>query len=184
MAASGSVWGIDIGQCALKAIKIRPAGDGQMEVLAFDLIEHPKILSQPDAEPDQLIQAAIEKFASRNEWQRDKLVVGVPGQQTFARFAKLPPVDKKQIPNIVKFEAAQQIPFDMDDVVWDYEVFQSEDSPDVEVGIFAMRKDLVRKQIDFSRPRGCSRTSFRPCRRRCLTMPTSSTSRRRRGMPR
>lgn len=150
MASSGAVWGIDIGQCALKAIKVRPAGEDQMEVVAFDLIEHPKILSQPDADPDELIRAAIEKFASRNEWQRDKIVLGVPGQQTFARFAKLPPVEKvKQIAEIVKYEAEQQIPFDMEDVVWDYEVFASEDSPDIEVGIFAMRKDLVRKQIEF-----------------------------------
>ena len=148
MATTNAVWGIDIGQCALKAIKLRAAEEGKVEVLAFDIIEHPKILSQPDANPDELIRAAIEKFASRNDWQRDGIVLGVPGQQTFARFCKLPPVEAKKIPDIVRFEASQQIPFDMDDVVWDYEVFTSEDSPETEVGIFAMRKDLVRKQID------------------------------------
>ena len=148
MAAGNAVWGIDIGQCALKALKLRNVGDGQVEVVAFDLIEHAKILSQPDAERDELIRAALEKFASRNDWQGDRFVLGVPGQQTFARFCKMPPVDPKKIPDLVRFEASQQIPFDMDDVVWDYQTFSTEDSPDLEVGIFAMRKDLIRKEVD------------------------------------
>jgi type IV pilus assembly protein PilM len=149
MAAGNAVWGIDIGQCALKALKLRSAGDGKVEAVGFDLIEHAKILSQPDAEPDELIRAALEKFATRNDWQGDRFVLGVPGQQTFSRFCKMPPVDAKKIPDLVKFEASQQIPFDMDDVVWDYQTFSTPDSPDLEVGIFAMRKDLIRKQVDF-----------------------------------
>lgn len=148
MAGTNAVWGIEIGQCALKAMKLRPSPDGKMELLAFDVIEHPKLLSQPDADAEELMRAALEKFASRNEWQGDKFVIGVPGHQTFARFCKLPPVDEKKIPDIVRFEASQQIPFNMEDVVWDYEVFRSEDMPDVEVGIFAMRKDLIRKHLE------------------------------------
>lgn len=148
MAASNAVWGIEIGQNALKALKLRPGEDGKVELVAFDVIEHPKLLSQPDADADELVRKALEKFAERNEWQGDKFVIGVPGQQTFARFCKLPPVEQKKIPDIVRFEASQQIPFDMNDVVWDYQVFQAEDMPDVEVGIFAMRKDLVRRHID------------------------------------
>jgi type IV pilus assembly protein PilM len=149
MPSTQAVWGIEVGQCALKAVKLRVAPEDQVELVAFDLIEHPKILSQPDADPDELIKSALAKFAERNEWASDAFVIGVPGQQTFSRFTKLPPVDEKKIPDIVRFEASQQIPFDMDDVVWDYEVFRAEGSPDVEVGIFAMRRDLVRKQIDY-----------------------------------
>ncbi|MCA9243964.1 MAG: type IV pilus assembly protein PilM [Phycisphaerales bacterium] len=149
MASTNAVWGIEVGQCALKAVRLRPTGGDQFELVAFDLIEHPKLLSQPDADTDELIRAALDKFAERNEWQGDKFVIGVPGQQTFSRFTKLPPVEAKKIPEIVRFEASQQIPFDIEDVVWDYQVFQDEDSPDIEVGIFAMRRDLVRRQLDF-----------------------------------
>lgn len=149
MATANAVWGIELGQCALKAIKLRPAEGGKVELVAFDLIEHPKILSQPDADRDELIRAALEKFVSRNDWQGDPFVIGVPGQQTFARFCKLPPVEPKKIPEIVRFEASQQIPFGMDDVVWDYQVFQAPETPDVEVGIFAVRKDLIRKHLEY-----------------------------------
>ena len=52
MAATTGVWGIDVGQCALKAIRLEMI-DGQVTATAFDYVEHPKILSQPDADPDQ-----------------------------------------------------------------------------------------------------------------------------------
>ncbi len=153
MPAGNAVWGIDVGQCALKALKLRAVEGGKVEAVAFDVIEHPKILSQPDADRDELIGAALEKFASRNEWQGDAFFVGVPGQQTFARFCKMPPIDlkkdAKKIPDLVRYEAGQQIPFDIEDVVWDYQVFTSETSPEIEVGIFAIRKDLIRKHLDF-----------------------------------
>ena len=46
MAASNAVWGIDIGQCALKALKCRLDDDGETIVAdAFDYIEYPKILA-------------------------------------------------------------------------------------------------------------------------------------------
>jgi len=38
-----------------------------------------------------------------------------------ARFVKLPPVEAKKFAEIVKFEAKQQIPFPLDEVVWDFQ---------------------------------------------------------------
>ena len=45
----------------------------------------------------------------------------VPGQSGLARYFKPPPVDSKKIADIVKYEAKQQIPFDLNDVIWDYQ---------------------------------------------------------------
>ena len=58
MAKSDAVWGIDIGQCALKALKCRPheKHPERIVVESFDYIEYPKILSQPEAEPEGLFQ--------------------------------------------------------------------------------------------------------------------------------
>lgn len=146
MATGKSIWGIDLGQAALKALKLRMAGD-KAEVVAFDFIEHSKMLSQPDADREALIAEALEKFSSRHQLANEQLVVSVPGQQTLARFTKLPPVEPKKIPDIVRYEAEQQIPFDMDEVVWDYQAFTEEDSPDVEVGIFAMKRELIHEYM-------------------------------------
>ncbi len=50
MAENRAVWGIDIGQAGLKAVKLRYAeAADQIVAAAFDYVPHPKILSQPDA---------------------------------------------------------------------------------------------------------------------------------------
>jgi type IV pilus assembly protein PilM len=139
MAKARTVWGIDIGQCALKALKLREA-EGELQVDAFDIIEHPKVLSQPDADRRQLVANALEQFLARNNVADSTIAVAVPGQSSFTRFIKLPPVETKKIPDIVRFEAEQQIPFPIDDVIWRWQTFQDPDSPDVELGIFAMKQ--------------------------------------------
>ena len=117
---SPGVWGIDIGQCAFKAIRLEVI-EGTVTATAFDYIEHPKILSQPDADPDQLTREALEQFLSRNSLKGDTVAISVPGQSGLARFVKLPPVNQSKIADIVKFEAKQQIPFPLEEVVWDFQ---------------------------------------------------------------
>ncbi len=94
MAGSGGVWGIDIGQCGLKALRCTPSDDGNSLVAeAFDFIEYPKILSQPDANPDELVRDALKQFLSRNSVRGAKVAISVSGQSGLARFIKLPPVE-------------------------------------------------------------------------------------------
>jgi type IV pilus assembly protein PilM len=145
------IWGIDIGQCALKAIRLQEI-DGQVTATAFDYVEHPKILSQPDADPDQLTREALEKFLSRNTLKGDVIAISVPGQSGLARFVKLPPVEEKKIPDIVRFEAKQQIPFPLDEVVWDYQKVGSGTVTDgfameTEIGLFALKRDMVNRYL-------------------------------------
>ena len=72
MAITQGVWGIDVGQCALKALRLEVIED-VVTATAFDYIEHPKILSQPDADPDQLTREALETFLSRNSIKGDQV---------------------------------------------------------------------------------------------------------------
>lgn len=152
--ASGAVWGIDIGQCALKALRCRVHEDGVHVVAeAFDYIEYPKILSQPGSDPAELIGDALKQFLSRNSVLGDRVAVSVSGQAGLARFIKLPPVEAKKIPDIVRYEAKQQIPFDLNDVIWDYQrmgVGSEEEgfALETEVGLFAMKRDAVFRALD------------------------------------
>jgi type IV pilus assembly protein PilM len=154
MAKSSAVWGIELGQCALKALRSRPheKDDNRIVVEAFDYIEYPKILSQPEANRDELIQEALAQFVSRNDLEGDRVAISVPGQSGLARFIKLPPVEAKKIPDIVKYEARQQIPFALEDVVWDYQPLAGGSVDDgyaleTEVGLFAMKRDQVAKAL-------------------------------------
>ncbi len=149
MPESRGVWGIEIGQAGLKAIRLRYAEAAkQVIAVAFDYVPHPKILSQPDAIPEELVPKALETFLSRNSIAGDKVCIGVPGQSALTRFIQLPPVESNRVAEIVKYEARQQIPFDLEDVIWDYQrvgggMEESGFLLEAEVGLFAMKKEQV-----------------------------------------
>ena len=153
MAKTKAVWGIDIGQSALKALRGVPNEDEtRITADAFDYIEYPKILSQPEADPVELVREALRTFLSRNSVRGDRVAISVSGQSGLARFIKLPPVESKKIPNIVGYEARQQIPFALEDVVWDYQQMAGGSEEDgfaleTEVGLFAMKRDQVYRAL-------------------------------------
>ena len=155
MAKNQAVWALDIGQSALKALKLVPgATPDQVVAEAFDYVEYPKILSQPDADPEALVSEALGTFLDRNDLKGSKVAIAVPGQAGLVKFIKLPPVEKKRIPDIVKFEAKQQIPFALEEVVWAYQQIgektpgeEEEEFASVEVGLFAMKRDQINRAI-------------------------------------
>ncbi len=152
MAKQNAVWGIDIGQCALKALRCTWDADGQAVVAdKYDFIEYPKVLSQPDSDPEELIKDALEEFLSRNEVIGDRVAISVSGQAGLSRFFKPPPVEIKTLPDIVKYEVKQQIPFPIEDVIWDWQqlggVVVEGRAIDAEVGLFAMKREAVYRAL-------------------------------------
>ena len=142
MPSSSDCWGIEVGANAIKALRLRRSGDG-VSVADFEVLPFKKVLTTPDLDAEEAIRVGLDQLLQRHEIGKAPVMVSVPGHMAFARFAKLPPVEPKQIPKIVEFEARQQIPFPIEQVEWDYQTFQDPDSPDVEVGIFAITKERL-----------------------------------------
>ncbi len=148
--AYGGVWAIDIGSNSLKALQLTDI-NGVVEVIGFDNIQHEKILSGSGikaAEKDELIALSLRQFVSQNNIRKNDIIISVPSQNSFARFVSLPPVEPKRIPEIVNFEAAQQIPFDINDVQWDWQLMTEEDDPEIKVGLFAIKNEVVTSELE------------------------------------
>ncbi|MBX3444454.1 MAG: type IV pilus assembly protein PilM [Planctomyces sp.] len=149
MAQKRAAWGIDIGQSSLKAIKLQYSdATDQVVAVAFDFIQYPKILSQPDAIPEEIIAESMKTFLTRNSIKDDLIAISVPGHSSLARFIQLPPVEASKLAEIVKYEARQQIPFALEEVIWDFQplgagVEEGGYLLDAEVGLFAMKRDQV-----------------------------------------
>ena len=151
MAAPKTAWGIDIGQCALKAIKLRSTDDS-LHVEAFEVVQHASVLSQSETDAAILIKNSLDEFLNRvGDISGSEIAVSVLGQGGITKFVKLPPVEQKKIPDIVKFEAQQQIPFPLEEVTWRYQTFQNDDSPEVEAGIFAIKQVSVVEMLSHFR---------------------------------
>ncbi len=148
---SPGVWAIDIGSNSLKALHLSDLS-GSVEVIGFENIQHGKILTATgvkDIERDELIAISLREFVSKHDLSKEEVVISVSSQNSFARFVNLPPVEEKRIPEIVKFEASQQIPFDIDDVQWDWQMMSDPSSPQAKVGIFAIKNDLVAEALKY-----------------------------------
>ncbi len=146
MASSNICWGIEMGFGAIKALKLENEG-GEYKVLDYAIVNHPKVLSTPELDQTDAMRVALGTLVNQHDLSNTRVAISLPGHQSFARFAKLPPVEPKKVPDIVKFEAVQQIPFPLEEVEWDYQTFVSPDSPEVEVGIFAVTRQRIMDQL-------------------------------------
>lgn len=154
MARGSYVWGIDIGKSALKALRCRISDDPKkLEAVAFEYIEYPMILTQAEADPVEIIRSTLEQFIGRHDLSGDRVAVSVPGNLGLSKFIKLPPIETKKIPDIVKYEARQQIPFPLDQVVWRWQRLaggMAEESGfvfEAEVALFAIKREQVFKAL-------------------------------------
>src|SRR5438045_4250628 len=67
----------------------------------------------------------------------------VAGQSVFARFVKLPSVEEEKIDRIIAFEAQQNVPFPIDEVVWDYQLVGGGADEQLQVVLVAIKSDLL-----------------------------------------
>src|SRR2546427_8263672 len=73
-----------------------------------------------------------------------KLVnVCAPGFHVFSKFVKLPPVDTSKVTQIIQYEAQQNVPFPLEEVVWDYQILGAAPTGELEVLLVAIKSDIV-----------------------------------------
>jgi type IV pilus assembly protein PilM len=71
------------------------------------------------------------------------LYLSLPGSLTFCRLLKLPLVDRAKIHQIVQYEAQQQVPFSLEEVIWNYQILGHRDPEHLHVMLVAVRQELI-----------------------------------------
>jgi type IV pilus assembly protein PilM len=74
-------------------------------------------------------------------------VLGLPGHHILGKFIKIPVIEESKRAKIVQFEAQQNIPYPLAEVVWDYEVV-ADPGLDLELMIAAAKQDIVQGACD------------------------------------
>jgi type IV pilus assembly protein PilM len=67
----------------------------------------------------------------------------VAEESVFTRFVTLPPLGEEKIERIISFEAQQNVPFPLDEVVWDYQQVGGSADEQVQVILVAIKADLL-----------------------------------------
>jgi len=143
--ARNVAWGIDIGDSAVKAVKLRRVGDSVViqDYRTIPCETRPEEASSSDKE--YRVRSALVTLLREVKLKGATVVVSMPGRDVFPRFIPLPPVEKKRIPEIVRYEAKTQMPFPIEEVIWDYQPISGAVGPgeETEVALFAIKKATV-----------------------------------------
>ena len=83
-----------------------------------------ELLADPAREGLRYAQvvAALREMMSELQIKSGPVSYTVAEESVFARFVKLPPIGEEKIERIISFEAQQNVPFPIDEVVWDYQL--------------------------------------------------------------
>ncbi len=144
MPASSPIFVANLGTQTISVGRFLSTANGG---LILDGYETSEVLGDPAADSTRVSQAqfAIGEAAGRLGLKSGPAIFAVSGQSVFARLVKLPSVGEEKVEQIVRYEAQQNVPFPIDEVVWDYQIVsgQSSASSQMEVVLVAIKADLL-----------------------------------------
>lgn len=143
------VWGIDLGRSAVKGVLLTPAEDG-VEVLDADVIPFEGSPPDPSQDPtrDGRLWKALRKFQEKHQLHGAAICVAIPAQNTLVRELTIARVGRRKLEEMVRFEASNEIPFVLDEVVWDYTLFdEAPDEPTRQGLLLAVKKNVIQTYL-------------------------------------
>ena len=140
MADNQSIIALNIGSQRISMGVFTPTKSG----LVLKSYGATSILADPATEAARIpqVQLAIKELAKSLKLGSQKAAYALSGQSVFVRFVKLPPLESEDMGELVKFEAQQNVPFPIDEVVWDWEKLET-GGIETEVVLVAIKADSL-----------------------------------------
>jgi type IV pilus assembly protein PilM len=142
MAKPEQIFSLNLGSQSIRLAEFRGRPNGGIDLHDFRARE---IQSDPAGEefrPAQ-ISAALREMMAEMQISGGRVNYAVSSQSVFARFVKLPAVEEEKIERIIAFEAQQNVPFPIDEVVWDYQLVGGGGNEQIQVVLVAIKADLL-----------------------------------------
>jgi type IV pilus assembly protein PilM len=135
-------WGLDIGQTAIRAVRLRHVSASEAEI--SDVWFHELGTRADDPDYEEKVLEALKRFTQEKKTGNQPFAVSLPGFTTLFRDSPLPAVSSSRLTEIVSYEAKQLIPYPLDEVVWDYhKLREDEESGEIGIALVACRRDIV-----------------------------------------
>lgn len=139
------LWAIDLGRSAVKAVLVTPVRDG-IEILNADIVPLKGEAGGATKAPSRDIRLwdALAELERRHQVHKHRVAIAIPPHNTLASDIRIALVGKRKIDELVRFEANNAIPFVLDEVLWGYHLFDTQDDETQREGvIFAAKKTSV-----------------------------------------
>ncbi len=135
---------VDFGAGSLKLAEFQLNDGGGLSLINYGI----KSLglegaSQEAAPREATILKALQEVIAEKGIQSKAINVCAPGFHVFSKFVKLPPVDASKVTQIIQYEAQQNVPFPLEEVVWDYQILGNAAGGELEVLLVAIKSEIV-----------------------------------------
>ena len=133
---------VDFGAGSLKLAEFETNDAGGLSLKSF-VIKPLGLEGSADATREAVILKALQEALAEKNIKGKNVNVCAPGFHVFSKFVKLPPVDATKVTQIIQYEAQQNVPFPLAEVVWDYQILGSAPGGELEVLLVAVKSDVV-----------------------------------------
>jgi type IV pilus assembly protein PilM len=162
---------IDMGSHSIKLLQLAQLNNGNFELVSLGImpLEQGSIVEGAIKDPDQVAEA-IKNLVKAEKIKSNFVVASVSGEAVFVKKIKVPEMSKDELAEKITEDAEQYIPFDINDVVLDYQTLgringnlsqqeaqdkkpYDEDSAEqdlsmVEALLVAVQRDIIEERTD------------------------------------
>jgi type IV pilus assembly protein PilM len=133
---------VDFGAGSLKLAEFEINEAGGLRLDQF-VIKPLGLEGSQESTREKVMLQALQEVLAETGLKAKAVNVCAPGFHVFSKFVKLPPVDAAKVGQIIQYEAQQNVPFPLAEVVWDYQILGSAASGELEVLLVAIKSDIV-----------------------------------------
>jgi type IV pilus assembly protein PilM len=142
MLKSKSFLAADFGAGSLKLAEFEQNEAGGLRLRQYG-IKTLGLEGSQESTREAAILKALQELLSEKSFGSKQINVCAPGFHVFSKFVKLPPVDTSKVTQIIRYEAQQNVPFPLDEVVWDYQILGTSATNELEVLLVAVKSEIV-----------------------------------------
>lgn len=138
---------VDVGASKLVAAEFLISRKGMPQLINYGIAPIP-FTPDKEIESSAYIVSALRDILKEHGIRSGPLFMTISGQAVFPRYVKLPAAASEKLEEIVRYEAEQNVPFAIEEVVWDYQIFHAEDTGELSVMLVAVKVENVSRLTD------------------------------------
>ena len=147
MLSSDRILALDIGASKIVLAEFSLKNTSMPELLRYGIGDLGMELDS-DTDVTAYVVSTVRDLMREQGIKPAPLLMTLSGQAVFPRYVKLPPVGKDKIEQMIQYEAEQNVPFPINEVVWDYQLVGDASDGEQHVMLVAVKTENVREMTD------------------------------------
>src|SRR5262249_44170173 len=120
MASPRNIIALNLGSQTIRVAEFQAPSEGELVLCNYCARE--ALIDPANEKLDQDESISLREIVNELQVKGCDVNYAVAAQSVFTRFVRLPAIEAEKIDRIISFEAQQNVPFPIDEVVWDYQL--------------------------------------------------------------